>query len=555
MAARGRRRGWIRQILVFPVGILLAVVVASPAVAADFTPAPGTYTADTSTLTITGPGTTIPGDSEGGVAVFRFDTVSIPAGVTINVRGIRPFKLEAAGALTLAGIIDGSGTSAANFSAAPTPGGPGGGGGGAGAGSAGAGPGGGAGAPDFDDGGGGGGFGGAGARGGNNGAPPTPAAGGPAYGTLASALQGGSGGGGATEPGVGPVSGGGGGGGIALLGSVVTMTATGEVRANGGGGASGGFGASGGGSGGGILIRGETVDINGVLSAVGGGGGAGGCCGDGGGGGGGRIVYMARSLLGTGSANVSGGASGSVSSCCGSGVASPDPSGAPGVVTELEAPRVITGTATKLTASGATLNGIVNPRSSATTYYFQWGKTTAYGNSAPTQGASVGSDGADHAVSRPITGLAPNTVYHFRLVASNASGFTSLGPDATFKTRKPSFGAKTRVSLALATSRVPPSGRFGVRIANRNPFAITGRIGGKAVGRTGAIATFSSTVAAKRFRVAAKSRKTVKLKLSARQRRRLAQRGRLVVKLIARVRDPAGNTRKVSKKVVLRPKR
>ena len=40
------------------------------------------------------------------------------------------------------------------------------------------------------------------------------------------------------------------------------------------------------------------------------------------------------------------------------------------------APRVTTSAATSVTATSATLNGIVNPGGLATSYWFQWGTTT-----------------------------------------------------------------------------------------------------------------------------------------------------------------------------------
>src|SRR5215210_3472006 len=99
------------------------LVVPTAASAADFNPAPGTYTADTTTLNLTGPGTNITGADEGGVAVFRFGTVNIPSGVTINAVGTRPFKIAASGTLTLAGSIRANGASANNFVAGPIAGG------------------------------------------------------------------------------------------------------------------------------------------------------------------------------------------------------------------------------------------------------------------------------------------------------------------------------------------------------------------------------------------------------------------------------------------------
>lgn len=99
----------------------------------------------------------------------------------------------------------------------------------------------------------------------------------------------------------------------------------------------------------------------------------------------------------------------------------------------LPPPVVSTGTATAVSQSGATLNGTVNPQGSATTYHFDYGTSTSYGSSTPSQ--SAGSDSSDHAESASITGLAAGTTYHFRVVAQNASG-TTYGADQVFTTQQ-----------------------------------------------------------------------------------------------------------------------
>jgi hypothetical protein len=90
---------------------------------------------------------------------------------------------------------------------------------------------------------------------------------------------------------------------------------------------------------------------------------------------------------------------------------------------------VTTGPATGLTLSGATLNGTINPQGHASTYHFEYGKTTSYGSSSSTQ--SVGATPGNDAVSAAITGLQAGQTYHFRLVASTPVG-TIPGADQTF---------------------------------------------------------------------------------------------------------------------------
>jgi len=96
------------------------------------------------------------------------------------------------------------------------------------------------------------------------------------------------------------------------------------------------------------------------------------------------------------------------------------------------APNADTNTATAVTTSGATLNGIVNANNASTTVTFEYGTTTSYGTTVTADQSPV--TGVDNtAVSNAITGLTNNTTYHFRVVAQNSSG-TTYGADMTFFT-------------------------------------------------------------------------------------------------------------------------
>jgi hypothetical protein len=86
-------------------------------------------------------------------------------------------------------------------------------------------------------------------------------------------------------------------------------------------------------------------------------------------------------------------------------------------------------------ATTARLDSRVNPRGSDTSYRFEWGTTTAYGNIAPAAGEGDAGGGLRSVlVSEQLTGLAPGTTYHYRVVATNASG-SDLGGDMTVTTR------------------------------------------------------------------------------------------------------------------------
>jgi hypothetical protein len=105
--------------------------------------------------------------------------------------------------------------------------------------------------------------------------------------------------------------------------------------------------------------------------------------------------------------------------------------GAGAPIADASAPAVITRPATALGPTSAVLQGVVNPKDKSTAYTFEYGTTTAYGALSPA--ASAGKGKSDVPVSYALSGLAPSTTYHYRLVASNGSG-TSRGADVAFTT-------------------------------------------------------------------------------------------------------------------------
>jgi Zn-dependent metalloprotease len=77
------------------------------------------------------------------------------------------------------------------------------------------------------------------------------------------------------------------------------------------------------------------------------------------------------------------------------------------------------------------LYGLINPNSLPTSFYFEYGLTTAYGSVTPTAPLPAGTEYLD--VSAAITGLQPHQTYYYRLVATNGSA-TSKSESATFFT-------------------------------------------------------------------------------------------------------------------------
>jgi hypothetical protein len=94
-------------------------------------------------------------------------------------------------------------------------------------------------------------------------------------------------------------------------------------------------------------------------------------------------------------------------------------------------PVVTIASARSVTSTSAVLSGTVNPKGSATSSHFQYGTTTAYGHT--TADASEGAGTAALAVSVPVTGLSPATMYHVQLVATSATG-TTKSTDVSFTT-------------------------------------------------------------------------------------------------------------------------
>jgi hypothetical protein len=113
-------------------------------------------------------------------------------------------------------------------------------------------------------------------------------------------------------------------------------------------------------------------------------------------------------------------------------------------------PAATTSGAASLALTTATLNGTVNPEGQSTSYYFQFGTTTAYASQTPTTDAGTGITPVN--ASAAVSSLAPATTYHYRLVATNGTG-TTLGADRSFTTASlPPVVATGKAKAITATS-------------------------------------------------------------------------------------------------------
>ncbi|HET8862963.1 MAG TPA: FG-GAP-like repeat-containing protein, partial [Solirubrobacterales bacterium] len=100
-------------------------------------------------------------------------------------------------------------------------------------------------------------------------------------------------------------------------------------------------------------------------------------------------------------------------------------------------PSVETTTATNVSTTEATLNGTVNPRGLPTGYHFEYGPGSSGGYTgwAPGSNPEVGWKEESVSKSNTLTGLQPNTTYHYRIVGVNENHEVSGSQDRVFRTR------------------------------------------------------------------------------------------------------------------------
>ena len=153
-------------------------------------------------------------------------------------------------------------------------------------------------------------------------------------------------------------------------------------------------------------------------------------------------------------------------------------------------PPTVTSTApTGVNYDSGLMTGTVNPQGITTTYYFQYGSTTAYGLQTPP--VSAGSGTSSVAVSATATGLLASSSYHYRLVATSSGG-ASDGADETITTT----AAISTVRLIGRMGFVSPGQVIGVEVGCFGPGACSGSFkvtfNGKTIG-TGSFKEGSET--------------------------------------------------------------
>ena len=110
--------------------------------------------------------------------------------------------------------------------------------------------------------------------------------------------------------------------------------------------------------------------------------------------------------------------------------------------------------ATAITQTAATLNGDIDSKGELVAVNFEWGTSTAYGNLGLATSLNVRSANALLPVSAAISGLTPNTLYHYRFIGDpNSTGQANLyGVDMTFTTLPLAPVVITTAASAIAST-------------------------------------------------------------------------------------------------------
>jgi phosphodiesterase/alkaline phosphatase D-like protein len=132
-------------------------------------------------------------------------------------------------------------------------------------------------------------------------------------------------------------------------------------------------------------------------------------------------------------------------------------------------PGAVTGTATAVGSTTATVNGTIDTNGAATSWNVQYGTTISYG--ANTNPQIAANSATPVPVATPLSGLAPLTLFHYRIVAYHSGTSIGAGADGTFFTEP----AKPLASH-LSTKTTPQQDK-------KSPYAFTtyGTLRGNAV--------------------------------------------------------------------------
>src|ERR1700728_4265468 len=101
------------------------------------------------------------------------------------------------------------------------------------------------------------------------------------------------------------------------------------------------------------------------------------------------------------------------------------------VLTGHQAPTITGASVANITSTSATVSAEIYPHGEVTTYRVEYGPSNTYGSSTPE--ASVSAQHGPASIQAQLTGLAPNSEYNYRIVATDGAG-SEQSPDVTFTT-------------------------------------------------------------------------------------------------------------------------
>ena len=122
---------------------------------------------------------------------------------------------------------------------------------------------------------------------------------------------------------------------------------------------------------------------------------------------------------------------------------------APATAAASSKPGVSVSAPSNITPDSVLINAKIDANNAETTYFVRYGLTTLYGLETPH--VSAGSGGAPKAVTIALTGLSPDTRYHYRVIAVNTHG-VARSADRTFRTLKQPLG----VTLTATPNPIAP---------------------------------------------------------------------------------------------------
>jgi virginiamycin B lyase len=227
-------------------------------------------------------------------------------------------------------------------------------------------------------------------------------------------------------------------------------------------------------------------------------------------------------------------------------------------------PEVTTGAASAVQSNRARLSGVVNTIGSATSYTFEFGRTTAYGSASAPRTLTAGGDPVD--VNATVAGLRPNTLYHYRLVATNLQG-TIRGRDRTFTTTAGGGGGdqgsrdRSGPRMVLGGRKLTLIRSGKVKLSLKCPLAETLGCHGTVTLETAAKLAAGSDAAAAarrrlrlgkaRFRIPGGQTRTATVRVTKRGRALLRRKRRLAVRVLVTGIDKSGNKRRIVRRRTL----